>query len=583
MLDINQTTVEQPQHKKHIIYQLLVRYFGNKNETNKTYGTIAENGCGKFNDITAVALKGIKELGTTHVWYTGIIEHATMTDYTAFGIKPDDPDVVKGIAGSPYAIKDYYDVHPDLATNITRRMDEFEALVERTHSEGLKVIIDFIPNHVARSYRSDVLPQGISDLGQDDDVDIAFSPKNDFYYVAGKKFLVPYGYQPGGVNFSHALKDGHFDEFPAKATGNNVFRHDPSIDDWFETIKLNYGWDLANGGTEHFDPRPPLWQKMFDILCFWAKKGVDAFRCDMAEMIPIAFWEWVIPAVKSKFPQVLFIAEAYDTRLYAKFLNAGQFDFLYDKVGMYDIMRKLVSDDLHAHVNQISDLWRNQCNGMQNQMLRFLENHDEVRIASTAYASNPWFATPAMVVASTLFSGPLLIYNGQEVGEPAKGEQGFSGNDGRSTIFDYWGLPQHQKWMNNGLFDGGALNDEEKRLRQYYITLLNLCKESQAINQGQFYELMQANQFSAGFNGKVYAFARFYQQEKLVVLANFNRHAQKVNLYLPYDLKAEWGLENQDRLSVVDLLSNTQFISEEFNAGGIWIEMYPTSALILRI
>ena len=68
-----------------------------------------------------------------------------MTDYRAFGIERDDPDVVKGRAGSPYAIKDYYDIDPDLAVDVNHRMAEFESLVDRTHQHGMKVIIDFVP------------------------------------------------------------------------------------------------------------------------------------------------------------------------------------------------------------------------------------------------------------------------------------------------------------------------------------------------------------------------------------------------------------------------------------------------------
>lgn len=582
MLDIKQTGQEHPENQKHIIYQLLVRYFGNKKTTNKVYGTLAENGCGKFNDITAEALQGLKQLGVTHVWYTGVIEHAKMTDYSAFGIKNDDPDVVKGIAGSPYAIKDYFDVDPDLAVEVRHRMAEFEALLQRTHAQGLKAMIDFVPNHVARTYQSDVLPTGITDLGANDNLSLAFDPKNDFYYIPHQKFLVPYGYQPGGDTFSHPLKDGVFDEFPAKVTGNNIFRPDPGIGDWFETIKLNYGWDVGGNGAQHFEPRPPLWDKMLHILLFWAKKGVNGFRCDIAEMVPVAFWHWAIKNVKQQYPDMIFVAEAYNTGLYRSFISYGGFDFLYDKDGMYDATKRLVTNAYNANVSDISYVWKEECKGIQKHMLRFLENHDEVRIASGAYAGNPWYATPAMVVASTLFTGPIMIYNGQEVGEDAQGEQGFSGNDGRSTIFDYWGLPVHQRWMNGGKFDGGQLSDDEQRLRGYYAKLFNICRNSAAICQGQFYELMDGNALSAGFNGKLYAFVRFYNSERLLILANFNRYFNDVNVYFPDDLKAAFDLSATNKIEMCDLLSGSVFTAANFCQNGIKITMYPTSALILR-
>src|SRR3546814_9364489 len=81
---------------KLIIYQMMARLFGNRTASNKPYGTLEENGVGKFNDINDAALHAIKELGATHIWYTGVIEHATLTDYTSYGIPLDDADVVTG-------------------------------------------------------------------------------------------------------------------------------------------------------------------------------------------------------------------------------------------------------------------------------------------------------------------------------------------------------------------------------------------------------------------------------------------------------------------------------------------------------
>ena len=122
--------------EKKVVYQVFTRLFGNTNSTNKPWGTLEENGVGKFEDFTDKALKEIKELGVTHIWYTGVLHHAMVTDYTEFGISNDDPDVVKGRAGSPYAVKDYYNVDPDLAVNPENRMQEFEDLTARTHKAG---------------------------------------------------------------------------------------------------------------------------------------------------------------------------------------------------------------------------------------------------------------------------------------------------------------------------------------------------------------------------------------------------------------------------------------------------------------
>lgn len=580
MLDPNQTTSEKLENRKIVIYQALVRYFGNQNTTNKFYGSIAENGSGKFNDINEKALQELKKLGVSYVWYTGVIEHATMTDYTKEGISNDDPDIVKGRAGSPYAIKDYYDVDPDLAVDVKKRMAEYERLIKRTHDQGLKVLMDFIPNHVARTYHSDAKPAGVIDLGANDDKTKSFDPNNDFYYIPGQHFVVPAGYQSGGNNYQNSLKDGQFNEFPAKATGNNVFNASPKIDDWFETVKLNYGVDVQQNNTKHLVPHPPVWKKMRDILAYWASKGVDGFRCDVAEMVPVEFWNWVITDLKKKYPDLLFIGEAYDRNEYKNFLLNGKFDYLYDKVGLYDGLKRLVTNDEKATVKDISFVWQKESNGFSQHMLRFLENHDETRIASKAFAGNPWYAVPAMVVTATLSTGPVMIYSGQEVGEPANGAEGFGGDDGRSTIFDYWGVPQHQKWMNKGAFDGGQLNADEKKLRQFYGKLLNLSKTNEAINSGRFYELLQANQGSTGFNDKVYAYLRYTENKQVLILANFNRGENQIQLQFPKDVIDAFNL-NGKAITFTDLLSGTTFKTENINKG-LAIKMPSTSAVILE-
>ncbi|WP_084163825.1 alpha-amylase family glycosyl hydrolase [Olivibacter sitiensis] len=580
MLDSENSTAERLSDHKLTIYQLLVRHFGNKNNLNKFYGSLAENGSGKFNDINDKALEEIKKLGISHVWYTGVIEHATMTDYSTYGIHPDDPDVVKGRAGSPYAIKDYYDVDPDLAVDVDRRIEEFEELIVRTHQYGLKVLMDFIPNHVARTYASDKKPDGVVDIGAEDDTTKAFSARNDFYYVPNEAFQVPAGYNPGGDDFKSTLKDGHFEEFPAKATGNDVFSANPSIDDWFETIKLNYGVDYLQGRQLHIDPIPPLWEKMRDILLYWAEKGTDGFRCDMAEMVPVEFWEWVIPQVKEKYPALIFIAEIYNPQAYRTYIEQGHFDYLYDKVGLYDGLRKLVEDDSTGHVDSITHVWKYESNGFSKHMLRFLENHDEQRIASRFFAGNAWFAKAAMVVSATLSSGPVMIYSGQEVGEPAIGAMGFSGDDGRTTIFDYWGVPHHQRWMNGGAFDGGQLNDDERGLRRFYADLLQIVTDHEAIREGDFFELLNGNTWSTGFNGKTYAFLRYTEKERLLIVANFERRDKEVKVYLPDEVLAHFNLDKRTALELTDLLSGKQYKTVQIQ-DGILLEMISTDALIL--
>jgi glycosidase len=552
------------QHKL-IIYQLLPRLFGNANTTNKFYGAVEENGSGKFNDITEKAITEIKAMGFTHIWYTGIIEHATMTDYSAYGIKPDDPDVVKGRAGSPYAIKDYYDVDPDLAVDVPNRMAEFEALIARTHQQGLKVIVDFVPNHVARTYQSDVKPAGARDFGEDDDVTQAFSAQNDFYYIPGQPFVVPQGYNPGGEDFVSPLKDGHFNENPAKGTGDDVFTASPSINNWFETVKLNYGMDFRGGYHMHFDPIPPVWQKMLDILCFWANKGIDGFRCDMVEYVPSEFWAWLIPQIKQRYPRLIFIGEAYQTHEYSNYLFNGHFDYLYDKVGLYDSIKRLTRNEHGASTWEINRVWNQDCRGFDERMLRFMENHDEQRIASPYFAGDAWLAVPGMIVTATLAGGPVMVYFGQEVGEPATHAEGFSGADGRTTIFDYYGVPEHQKWLNGGAYDGGQLAESQKHLRSFYSKLLNIAGKNEAISEGKFYELMIANEHSEGFNERLYLYLRYTEQQCILIAVNFNRHSQFINIQLPHDLLNEFQLSGQ--VTFKDLLCGAEFTTTDIYNG----------------
>ena len=572
--------MEQSQlNHKLIIYQLLPRLFGNTKTLNKFYGSIEENGSGKFNDISDKALQEIRNMGFTHVWFTGVVEHATMTDYSTFGIKPDDPDVVKGRAGSPYAIRDYYQVNPDLAVDVKNRMGEYEALITRTHANGLKVIMDLVPNHVARTYSSTAKPDTVHDLGEDDDQTKAFDPKNDFYYIPGQSFAVPGWYNPGGDEFKSTLKDGKFDEHPAKATGNDVFSATPSINDWFETVKLNYGVDYLNGHTAHFDPIPLLWNKIYDILSFWSAKGVDGFRCDMVEMVPMEFWGWLIPKLKALYPGLVFIGEAYNAGLYGKYIFNGKFDYLYDKVGLYDSIKRLTRNEYNASTWDINAVWNNDCRGIDQHMLRFMENHDEQRIASRDFAGNPWLAVPGMIVTATLSTGPVMIYFGQEVGEPAAGAQGFSGDDGRTTIFDYWGVPEHQKWLNNGLFDGGQLSAEQKSLRNFYSTLLNAVHNNEALNGGKFYELMLANEHQNGFDQHLYIFLRYTDKQRILVITNFNRNERAFQVKLADDLLKQFNLSGAHEF--IDLLNGAKYNTNDI-ASGVNLTLPATGGMLLE-
>ncbi len=552
------------------IYQVLPRLFGNYNETYKINGDLAENGCGKFNSFTPKALNEIKKLGITHIWYTGIIEHATQTDYSEVGILKDHNAVVKGKAGSPYAIKDYYDVDPDLAENITERMTEFEHLVERTHKADMKVIIDFVPNHVARVYKSDAAPAGTVDLGQNDCSDWHFSPLNNFYYFPDQEF-------------KPAFDIANYKEFPAKATGNDCFSPNPGVNDWYETVKLNYGVNYTEGMQKQFDPIPDTWFKMRDILLFWASKNIDGFRCDMAEMVPVEFWGWVIPAIKAVNPKIIFIAEVYNPAEYRNYIYNGKFDYLYDKVGMYDTLRDVTSRNFP--VSDITQAWQ-AVSDIQDHMLQFLENHDEQRIASGFFSGDGKYAIPAMIVAATLTRAPVMIYFGQELNEKAMENEGFSGLDGRTTIFDYWAVTTVQQWANNGSFDGKLLTKEQKQLRDFYKKLLTLVLTEKAITHGQMFDIEYANLDNPYFKShEQFAYVRQYEDEILLVVLNFDDKQLYTEIVFPDELFEFLKIQKNQTYSCTDLLGMYKNL-KDFSFGTdirFSVDMKPWTGMILKL
>lgn len=556
--------------RKPIIYQLLPRLFTNTNNHCIPGGTYQQNGSGKMNDITDAVLSGIKELGATHVWYTGVIEHATKTDYSAEGITPDNPYVVKGQAGSPYAIKDYYDIDPDLAVDVKNRMGEFEALVARTHDAGLDVIIDFVPNHTARVYHSDVKPAGIRDLGEDDNPEMFFSPGNNYYYITRQLFAP-------SVDMGTGKKA--YIEFPAKATGDDCFSAFPGVNNWYDTVKLNYGRDPGNWST-HFEPIPDTWMKMLNILRFWASKGVDAFRCDMVHMVPLEFWRWAIPNVKDRYPRIKFIAELYDVKIYRDFIEKGGFDYLYDKVNLYDTLRGIQCSNYSAAT--LTNCWQT-VDGISGHMLNFLENHDEQRFGSKFYAGDPAKVIPSLVVSSMISTGPMMIYAGQELGEQATDSEGFSGYDGRTTIFDYWSVATIRRWYNNGNPDGSQLTPRERWLRAKYCTILSLCNRERAISQGRFFDLMYVNYHNATLNPhRQYAFIRSCDGETLLIAVNFSADSCDLAINIP---RHAFDMLNIPEGEVVatELLTNEQDVKNLSAAEPFRTMIPPYDAVIWKI
>lgn len=534
----------QAERERPVIYQALPRLFGNTDETRKINGTMAENGCGKFAHFNDRALEELKRFGITHLWLTGVLEQASGTDYPG---RPADPaDILKGVAGSPYAIRDYFDVCPDYAMDPEKRLEEFQALVARCREHGIDVIIDFVPNHVARSYASDVRPE--MSFGAGDDRSVFFARDNHFYYVqpgmaeGGPPLRLPTEGKAGCTGRYEPETDH------VRVTGNNAITFAPGEGDWYETVKLNYGHDFTRGrDTSHLPGPdagvgevPDTWRKMDEIFAYWQEMGVRGFRVDMAHMVPMEFWRWMIGRARERDRGVYVFGEAYDNdpakltdgNVLDALLAAG-FDAVYDDP-VYDVCMGLY-DDFAGGLKWANDLDALTFTGARfHQSLRYAENHDEVRLATP----HEWGGLGMAVgrpVSGVLFGmgrGPLMIYHGQEVGEPAAGPEGFGGDDGRTSIFDYWAMPEFQKWVNGGKFDGGRLSAEQRELREWYRKLVAVTKEP-AFTQGEFYGLNHANKENPAF-GRVdgemvsghwlYAYLRrdAGSGQAFLVVANFN-------------------------------------------------------------
>jgi glycosidase len=599
--DIDSKMVKN-QIKKQVVYQVFTRLFGNTNTTNKPWGTLEENGVGKFADFTDKALNEIKELGVTYIWYTGVPHHDVITDYTKYGISNDDPDVVKGRAGSPYAVKDYYNVNPDLAVDPANRLNEFKALIERTHKAGLKVIIDIVPNHVARNYQSLTNPKGIEDFGASDNKTVTYNVNNNYYYNPGEAFQVPNwrdGYTPLGGK-KNALLDYKFDENPAKWTGNGSRASQPDMNDWYETVKINYGispdgrkdFNELPEGFENQDYKahfnfwqdkivPDSWIKFRDIVLYWLDFGVDGFRFDMAEMVPVEFWSYMNSSIKMKNPETFILAEVYNPNLYRDYIKKGKMDYLYDKVQLYDTLKHVMQG--HGSTDHIPPI-QEYLKDIEHNMLHFLENHDEQRIASPEFAGNAEKGKPAMVVSATISTSPTMIYFGQEVGEPGAEHAGF-GSPSRTSIFDYIGVPHHQRWVNNKKFDGGQSTKEEKTLRDFYKRLLNFTINSSALSRN-YQNIHQFNrEHTEWYNDKVLSFVRWSDDEQLIIISNFsNADTFGFELQLPEYLISQLQLkegnyELKDQL--YKLYKSTLKVVN--NKASVRIDIKPLESYILKI
>ena len=585
---------------KDVVYQVFTRLFGNVNTTNKPWGTIKENGVGKFSDFTPKALKEIKNLGVTYIWYTGVPHHALINDYTYNGISNDFPEVVKGRAGSPYAVKDYYNVNPDLADNPDKRLNEFKALIKRTHKAGLKLIIDIVPNHVARNYEGASTPKGLEPFGAADDTSVEYARDNNFYYIPGEEFQTPEwrdGYLP--LAGEKSALEGKFVENPAKWTGNGSRLAKPDFNDWYETVKINYGvrpdgsydFDILpaeyenKSYSEHYTfwvdkSVPSSWVKFKDIALYWLKMGVDGFRYDMAEMVPVEFWSYMNSHIKMENADAFLMAEVYNPNEYRNFIKKGKMDYLYDKVEMYDSLKHIMQG--HGWTDHIPVV-KKGTEDIEHHLLHFLENHDEQRIASPDFAGDAERGKPAMVVSATMTTAPLMVYFGQEVGEPAAEHAGF-GSPTRTSIFDYIGVPHFQRWVNNKKFDGGQLSEEEAALRDFYKRLLSFTISSKAL-MGEYQDIHFYNREHTEFyNHHVLSYVRWKDDEKLIVISNFNAYDWfGFDLALPEEVIKKWGLRDGKHTIEDRLYGGRKPLYVEDGIAKVRVDVNPLESFIFQL
>jgi glycosidase len=555
--------------KRPVIYQLFVRLFGNRKGGDRLNGTLATNGCGKFNDIDERVLLSLKEMGFTHLWLTGVLDQASGTSHPH---RPaDDPALLKGIAGSPYAIRDYFDVSADYAVDPARRREEFRELVDRCHAYGMGVFIDLVPNHVARSYRSQVRPD--LSFGEEDDPTVFFARDNHFFYLRP-------GDPGGGPPLRLPTTDAPCEKESlfGRVTGNNQITWSPSIHDWYETVKLNYGHDFTTGrDTSHLPGAdasikevPRTWRVMDEVIAYWQGMGVDGFRVDMAHMIPVEFWRWSLKRCRERNPAAYIFGEAYDSDpmkltsgdVLEALLEAG-FDAVYDHP-MYKTVKAIYE----------SGAWANDLDSLTfsptfHRVVRYAENHDEVRIASPLNWGGVGMAAgrPATAVLHGMGRGPVMIYNGQEVGEPALAKMGFGGGDGRTSIFDYGRMPEMVKWQM------GSLTLEQQDLREWYGKLLRLMGEP-AFTRGDFYGLNHANKENPFF-GRIddeavsghwlYAFLRRDAEtgQAFLIAANFHptRVLEGVRIRIPSHAREWLGVDSEGKWQLVERLEDQQTIA----------------------
>jgi glycosidase len=287
----------------------------------------------------------------------------------------------------------------------------------------------------------------------------------------------------------------------------------------------------------------------------------------MAEMVPTAFWFWAIDKVKFCHPNILFIGEVYDPNQYRNYLGAG-FDYLYDKVGMYDCIRDVICQN--RCTADITRQWQAN-DDILKHMLYFLENHDEQRIASDFFAGDARKGVPAMVASVLMQQNPFMLYAGEEYGERGMDKEGFSGRDGRTTIFDYWSIDTLCRAANK------KLKYDEEQLFNIHKKTLQIAGKEKAVKEGVFFDLMYVN----GHLQRQYVFLRKAGAEVLLVVANFDALPVTLTVNIPAHAFDYLNMKEKNAVAT-DLLTEQKVRLSLKRDAGIPLVLEPLSAIVLK-
>ena len=293
--------------------------------------------------------------------------------------------------------------------------------------------------------------------------------------------------------------------------------------DWTDTVKVDWS-----------NPRTAV--EMQKVLRFWASLGVDGFRCDMVELVPARTLGEVISAVRSDYPDLLFVAEVYQKENYSTYLDVCGFDLLYDKSGSYDILRGIIGGVRSAR--ELTWNWQ-RLGDFQGRMLNFLENHDEQRLASRWFAGDVSRAWAAVAFSMLFNDASFMYYAGQELGEDAS-----EGAEGRTSIFD-WCHPATLSGLASYLGTGRGLGRKERHILARYRELASLaCRP--VFREGCVWDLCYCQEGTSFNPDRHFCFVRYSAGEAWLVFCNFSSEPVSLAVNIPAELQSAAGIKTNE-------------------------------------